>query len=182
MVKDAVSWREAKERCVHRYNGNLIKITSSVMNDAINKLVIPPSTGYWIGLSNIRLRHLHYDEFSWLDETKSATYMNSFKTPLAPSTGDEWCVITEPGDYWHKTKCYPDKHEFICQKISARNPGPPSLSFKFSHGHRHAYIGYDLHAQCSAFTELGASVKFRMEDNINLTEIGSQGVGYTSLA
>ncbi|RUS70424.1 hypothetical protein EGW08_021814 [Elysia chlorotica] len=181
-VNSVVPWREAKARCVHRYKGTLIKITSKAMNDEINKLNFLSSGGYWIGLSNIWLRHLHNDTFGWLDETQPATYMNRFKNPLGTSTGEEWCVITEPGDYWDKAKCYPNEHEFICQKMSARNPGPPSLSFKFSHGHRHAYIGYDLHAQCSAFTELGASVKFRMEDNINLTEIGSHDIDYTSLA
>ncbi|RUS70425.1 hypothetical protein EGW08_021815, partial [Elysia chlorotica] len=180
IVNSAVSWREAKARCVHRYNGTLIKITSKAMNDAINKLISPSSGGYWIGLSNIWLRHLYNDTFTWLDETQPANYMNRFKTAPGPSDGNEYCVVSIPADYWNKSKCYPNSYKFICEKISAREPGPPSLSFKFSHGHRHAYIGYDFYAQCSAFTELGVTVTFRMSHNNTIMEFDSNY--YTSLA
>ena len=55
--------------------------------------------------------------------------------------------------------------------VSARNPGPPSLVFNFAPGHKFAYIGFELVAKCSAFTELGATVKFRIEDAFNVTDI-----------
>ena len=57
--------------------------------------------------------------------------------------------------------------------VSTRNPGPPSLDVNFTPGHKFAYIGPELVAKCSAFTELGATVKFRIGDALNFTTIDS---------
>ena len=77
-----------------------------------------------------------------------------------------------------------DVYLYSMATVSARNPGPPSLDVNFAPGHKFAYIGYKLVAKCSAFTELGATVKFRIEDALNVTDIDGdddyQGVNFTT--
>ncbi|KAK3728968.1 hypothetical protein RRG08_066909 [Elysia crispata] len=72
---------------------------------------------------------------------------------------------------WFEEDCYPTKHPFICQKVSARNPGPPSLDLNFAPGHKFAYIGFEMVAKCTAFTEMGAVVQFRLGDALGFTAI-----------
>ena len=67
----------------------------------------------------------------------------------------------------------PMKERIRLLTISARNPGPPSLDFNFAPGHIFAYIGYEMVAKCLTFTELGATVKFRIGDALNFTTIES---------
>ncbi|KAK3797078.1 hypothetical protein RRG08_013920 [Elysia crispata] len=175
VIKLPMSWREASWRCQHHYNGTLIKIINKVLDDDIFDLIQKKrKKNYWIGLTSLKRKQLHLNGFSWFDETELASYFNWFHTRQSQffPIKQENCVSKNSiSGKWFIRDCYPTKLPFICQKVSARNPGPPSLVFNFTPGHKFAYIGYKLVAKCSAFTELGAAVKFRIEDAFNVTDI-----------
>ncbi|KAK3760881.1 hypothetical protein RRG08_066903 [Elysia crispata] len=178
VIKNPLSWREANWRCGYYFNGTLVKITSKVLDDDISDL-IKSSRGtlnYWIGLSSLKLKQLLPVGFSWLDETEPTTYSNwhhyTPRTKPSHSFLREKCASKdEISGEWFEEDCYPTKHPFICQKVSARNPGPPSLDLNFAPGHKFAYIGYEMVAKCTAFTEMGAVVQFRLGDALGFTAI-----------
>ncbi|KAK3800946.1 hypothetical protein RRG08_023601 [Elysia crispata] len=188
VIEHAVPWREARQKCVYDFNGTLVKIANKVVDDSIYNLIhVNRNRDYWIGLTSSELKHKHQQGFAWLNEAHPATYTNwvSQRRPgFLPSQTLECASKNSYNGKWLKETCYPTNNPYICQKESARNPGPPSLDVNFAPGHKFAYIGYKLVAKCSAFTELGATVKFRIEDALNVTDIDGdddyQGVNFTT--
>ncbi|RUS70426.1 hypothetical protein EGW08_021816, partial [Elysia chlorotica] len=178
IVNNEVPWREAMGRCVDIYGGNLVKITSKMMNEAIKSLIENESHFYWIGLSNTKLRYQYanMDNFGWLNETQPAKYMQNFVWSMLALEGHERCVVIKPSGYWMERTCFPLGYRYICQKISASHPGSPSLDLRFPHGHMYAYIGYHLDAQCSTLIEFGSTVEFWIGNSTFYSVIDGQAV------
>ncbi|KAK3800943.1 hypothetical protein RRG08_023598 [Elysia crispata] len=139
------------------------------------------SKQYWIGLTNMKLKHLFLNGFAWLDETQPATYVNwvpqntsGYGATLVVQK--DKCATTNPRvGAWSKENCYPTKNFFICEKFSASNPGPPSVDIDLGPGNGFAYIGYEMTAKCSAFTPLGATVRFWIENESGLIDVDRDG-------
>ncbi|GFR71551.1 regenerating islet-derived protein 3-beta [Elysia marginata] len=170
LVQSAAPWDVARARCKYTYQGNLIRILHKVLNDKLSELLKKQgnSTYFWIGLQN-RVFGSGDMRWRWLDDDKDGDlspffdWANVGKSQSGAIDENKVCTAKSRADgTWYKTDCFKYSYAYVCQKVSARDPGPPTVSVKYLSRLKHAYIGEEIQASCEAFTTIGAIVKFRI--------------------